>query len=196
MDNSQLERLKSKLELRNIIIDKAIIGILIAVFGWWLSVQLEAIKSEIRMNESAQDKKLTAIAEIQIETASLYSEFTNYHAQQREADYNKWKTKHNDRVKRLIRVINKNALYVSEKLDNELQVIVNLHAGLCKFEERPGLKYDQMFNELNNIINSILRYETGLEINRNTEMDKYIITDFAISAEERMKHMFEIYSNK
>lgn len=195
MDDVQLERLKSKLNLRNIVIDKVIIGAIILGFGWWLNTQLEAIKSEIRMNESALNLKITAMTAIQAETAKLYSGFTYYTHHHKNVDYNKWQEDHDKLIRKLIEVINGNSLYVSTKLANELQVIVNLHAGLRKVGEEQCLEYKQMVYDLNNVINSILRYETGVEIDRNTEMDKYtkLITDVNIKSEERIKNMFEIY---
>jgi hypothetical protein len=197
MEDQQLEKLKSNLNLRNIIIDKAIIGIIIIFFGWWLSIQLEELKSEIRMNESAQNLKIKAISAIQGEISNLFTEFTKFTSEPKKFDYEKWKEEHDTRVNKCIDKINKNSLYISTKLDKELQIIVDIHTGLSKVEKEHSLKYTEMAFDLFNIINSILRYETGIEINRDDGMDKYInnldrYTEKPI--EEVIKEIYIIYS--
>ena len=172
MENNEIERLKARLTLRNLIIDKLLIGVLILISGFGLNILLEDYKSTLKISEKTINKKALSLTETYESSALLFTNLTTFIHEQDSKKIQGLKDKYIANIGPTINTINKNSLYLPKNIENQLQLILNVHTGLEEKEFEDIQECQGMFYWIHSIVENNISYEMGLTRTHNNELDK------------------------
>lgn len=172
MENYKVEQLKARLALRNLIIDKLLIGVLILIVGFRLNVLLEEYKTTLKISEKTINQKSLSLSEAYESSVHLYSSLTAFIHKQDATKIQDWKNKHLENIGPTVNTINRNSLYLSKNIENQLQLILHVHTGIKEKEFEYIQDCQDMFYWMHGVVENNISYELGLTKTRNNELDK------------------------
>jgi len=201
MDQDALEKIRANLQLRNLVIEKALFGVLIAISAFGANYLLESRKQELHHDSELKAETIEAVVAIHEEMAKLYDHYESFClAGDNQASLGSWRKEHKKLFDQFVSTRNRNDLFISYNLAEDLQTIILLNEALCHsdFDADALVRRRPFVNDLYCWVGLSCRNEIGskvLETNPIKDFSDNLLENPTSDVLGWAKDAFEQYEN-
>ncbi len=173
--NIEIEKIKfsHKLEVRRILLEKLLLGVLIALIGFVANVLFENYRDKLSQDRFLLEKRLDAVQKIRKAYDKMHSTFMEWTIDNNLHLPDDYKNKYNEILADFTTVANSNTILISKEFTKQINAVLWIYQAFNYTDIANGTKYRFFAKDINEAFNHACKKELELNIPENQKIFEF-----------------------